>query len=306
MSTRGGVSMATSKRGRDKLFDKAALQLAVVKSCSAEQAQTLYKMNTAYNTARAVFMRSVRKKMNDVQVFEALCEGACQQMQHAACTELRHLDASEDVSYTLQLYVHNMRQMQRCEGPACTLAETMHQAATVRARCLARTEASCEKVCLGLQYCDFVGNYTTLSKLIALAEGTPEKRIHLSERVFEQHRSYREMMREELFVGALLMYAQFRKARTQERLAVGMCVFMKQGLSLSNKPAASPARQLDALHKALDWRFMDTVEQRETKLRRETLLLHRLRVTTHYAAVTKKENDQILMQIRVIEEGLDA
>lgn len=300
--------MANSKRARDRHFEKASLYATVLQHCSPEQVVVLQTMERLYERERETLVRASTRRLNDVQIFETLCNTACKQIQNHVCCELTYADAQMTSVYCLELYSRSLKTLTRNKDHRAapgtpTLQEVMQRVKNVREASASHTEAGCVHIRTALQYRNFITHYTSVPMLIALASGDPDGMVSMSSNIFDQHKLYGELVREELFSGALLMYRDYRLRRAVECCNKGACGLLLDRLKITPvKGMSSPEAKMHCIYNVLDRQFLAAVDLRINQFNRAHVLLEHVSQMRTRIDELDRMNETTRRRIRSLED----
>jgi len=257
-------------------------------------------------------LRVGRCRASDAVINEMMGTQACALACASACTELRFRDAAAEFEHCLRILAHGTPAVLRgveagtfsrdSSGACCgdaTLQDTLQQVRAVQLQSAARCDAACAEVQRALQPRRFVSAYCTLPRVLALARGAPDCAADVAPTGLEGHRAFQAVLRDELVVGAMVLYARHRSARAA-RLADGeWVVFLARKLGVSSQ--GGHEQRLALLRPALSEDFRSVVSDRLNAYNRRFILQqHILHVDAAmldlrgHIAHTKRKIDQLL------------
>jgi len=263
----------------DKHGECAGLLHDVMRRCSPEHSREVGRMRECYHEERDR-VRLGRMRGSDAVINDIMGSHACALALAGVCQELRYLDASAEFAHCLQIFARGTPGILRgieagtfsrdAGGALCgdaSLHGTMEQVRAVHRECAARCDAACASVQNALQCRRFLVAYNTLPQILALARGEPNRVVCMPATGLEAHRAFQMLLRDELLMGALLLYARHRRARAAAAAGSGWLVFLAEQLGVAptkggGEQQGGGEQRLAALRAALREDFTSVVSAR--------------------------------------------
>jgi hypothetical protein len=256
----------------DKHGECAVLLHEVMQRCSPEDSREVGRIQECYYEERDR-IRIGRVRGSDAVINEIMGAQACALACASVCQELRYVDASSEFAHCLQILARGTPPIMHgidagnfsrdaggvLQGDA-SLQGTMEQMQTVQKQCAARCDAVCLSVQNALQCRRFLVAYNTLPQIVALGRGEPNRVVCMPPTGLEAHRAFHMLLRDELFMGALTLYARHRRTRAAAVAGSGWIAFLAQHLGVALHGGSD--HRLAAMRVALRADFMSVVSTR--------------------------------------------
>ena len=297
----------TSKRARDHQHNKATLLLAITRQSNPEHARVVESMDEAYHEERERVLGQSKRKLTELAVFDILCKQTFAELVSHVLCEFHYYEALPELCECMRIFASALGNLDATVSPSSGDFATMRDGALVRVRAVVasgKTRAAVvdSDVRSKFQSRRFALKYNTLPKLVALAQGDVKSTIFDGGRTFDRDRLYNDLVREDLFVGALIVYERLRKARMLLVVGSDWVGFLsdKLGVCISTRIGADE-QNIGALHAALERSFISAVHRRLNHFQRACIIRSRIVDAESSIREQKEENARLREQVRMMQ-----
>lgn len=288
-------------------FNKELVRQDVMKHSSPRQAHVLDLMYEAYGFSRAgVLQKASPRNMTEGAIFDSVVATACQHIQQHTHMELHIMSAHGELRECLHIFASALSAMDAeveydAERVAAIAKEAELRVESVFCRCKTLLDAACVEVRAGLEVRCFVHNYTTLPKLISLAQGCLGGVPVGSGKHYESHKLFVELCRLEFLGGALIMYQQHRKRRLATASNSTWLTELCASFSVDDAPQSVSDRRIVQLRAAIVESFKRAVHMRTQHQMRVSLLRARVVETQASTDTLRVCCERIYKQIAALD-----
>lgn len=298
--------MSTCKRAREHQQNKDTHLQEILRQYDPADARFVESIHGAYHEERERLLAQSTRRLTEVAIFDTLCKQTFAQIiAHVSC-EFRYYEAFGEICECMYILGSTLRELDADIFPETVDFATTRDAALRRVRDVvasgkARASAVDIDMHIKFQSRRFASKFNSVSKLIALARGSVNSTVFEGALDVERHRLHSDLVREDLFVGAIVMFERLRKTRMLAVVRSDWVKILTNNLGVCYSTRMGADAHIGALHSALQRSFENAVNRRFMYFQRACLIRSRTVEAENHIHEQEEVNARVREQIRLMQ-----